>query len=183
MLNFSACSPGNAKDDSKTEEATTQKMVDKSLLTVDVTIPASFFSEENPASEELSDEQKEEGFKSAKINADGSLTYAIKKSSWKKLLEEFKADVEKTLNELSTSGEYAAIKKVTYNDDFSKIILDVNREEFENGTGSFAALSAYFSIAYYQLFNKQEPHCSIAYRDVNTNETFNVVNYPIDSNE
>ena len=157
----------------------TSKIVDENLLTVDVTIPKSFFSDEDPASDELTEEQKKDGFKSAKINDDGSVTYTIKKSSWKKLIEQYKKETSELIDSITqNSEEFPSIKKITYNDDFSKIVLEVNRSEYEGSSDSFAALSIYMTVSYYQIFNQQEVKCQFAYKDVKTGEVFDTETYP-----
>ncbi|MDE6863469.1 MAG: hypothetical protein K2J41_03700, partial [Eubacterium sp.] len=80
ILTFTACSsqepePLNNDTTISTTEPTKSDIVDEKLLTVDINVPASMFDEENPATDELTQEQIDNGFKSAKLNEDGSVTY------------------------------------------------------------------------------------------------------------
>lgn len=185
IIALTSCSGRSSekKNSSDEESSESQVVVDESLLTVDVNIPASFFDEEDPATAELTEEQKADGYKSAKVNDDGSVTYTIKKSSWKKILADYKEELIKSLNDIAASDDYPSIKKVTFNDDFTKIVLDVDKDQYENSFDSFANLTIYISVAYYQIFSQKEAACSIAARDISSGKTFSVANYPDDFND
>lgn len=151
--------------------------VDNNLLTVDITIPADFYSAENPATDVLSEKDKANGFISAKINADGSVTYKIKKSDWKVLVEQMKAEIVKSLNDIVTSGDYPSVKKVTYKNDFSEITLFVDKNLYNNNLDSFALLQVTFTVAFYRVYNQSSPEFSIIVRDIASNEIINQTNY------
>ena len=165
-------------DNSSSGSASSYDMVDSNLLTVDVTLPASFFTEDSPPSDKLSEEDKNRGFVSATINPDGSLTYTIKKSAWNKIVDEMYTSTSKSLNDIATGTDYPSIKKVEHNKNFSKVTFFVNKQEFKNSFDSFAYLGAYFGIAYYQMFNQQEPGCEFTVVDIQTNQVIDTVIYP-----
>ncbi len=179
---FCFVSCGGTEEDSKTAEKTTEA-VDENLLTVDITFPASFFSEESPATDVLTQEQIDSGYKSARINPDGSLTYTITKKGWRKLLKQAKEYTIETLMQLVDNPESPSIKKVEYNDDFTNITFYVERDAFESGFDKFATVMSFYSVGYYQYFNQQEPKTTLIYKDVITDEVFDVTNLPIEDSE
>lgn len=184
VSSLNACGARDGKEsadvENSQEKTTTTLMVDESLLTVDVTIPADFFTEDDPATDVLTEEQKESGFKSAKLNSDGSVTYTLSKLSWKKLLAEYAEELDKTLNEFQESEDCPSIKKISHNNDFTKITAAVDREAYENSFDGFTFLGIYFAVAYYRLFSQKEPSCQIELKDVSTGEVFDTINYPED---
>lgn len=148
---FVACSSQNSNDTGNTETSeTTTQMVDESLINVEFTAPASFFSDDNPATDELTQEQKDKGIKSAKINDDGSVTYTMSKKDFKTFKEETKKSIEDSLSNIPS--DYTCVKSVDYNDDFSKITLNVNRSEYSDGMNFFAVYSAGLYDQMYQAY-------------------------------
>lgn len=63
---------------------------------------------------ELTDEQKEKGFKSMSRNGDGSITYVITKNAHKTMMEDLRTSTAKTLDDIVTSGSFTSIKKIEY---------------------------------------------------------------------
>lgn len=149
---LAACSSRSADAENSTSSTTaaTTQMVDENLLTVEFTAPASFFDEESPATDLLTQEQKDKGFKSAKVNEDGSVTYTMSKKAFKTFTEETKKAVEENLNSLST--DFPCVKSVEYNADFSNIKLNVNKAEYEDGLNFFAIYSAGLQGQMYQAY-------------------------------
>ena len=155
------------------EEQSSGIDVDKGLLNVEVTIPPDFLGESTE--EEIRADAEEQGIKQVTFNDDGSVTYKMSKSEHKKVLKEMAAELDKSLEEMSSSGDFPSIKKVTTNKDYTQFDLTVNREEFENGMDSFAVLGLMLGSAYYQMFSgKTEDDTAfvVNYIDADTGEAF-----------
>lgn len=153
--------------------------VDKGLFDVTITIPSSLVGEDTAS--ELTDEQKEKGFKSMSRNGDGSITYVITKSAHKTMMEDLRTSTAKTLDDIVSSGNFTSIKKIEYNNDFTEVSMQVDKEEFEGGLDGLSALSVWFSGALYQAFNGVEADdlsVTINVVDEKTNETFKSIKYP-----
>lgn len=184
LISFAACSNNtvNQNTDSETsvseKDTTTNKIVDENLLTVDITVPASMFDDENPASDELSDDLKEKGFKSAKLNDDGSVTYTMSKSAFSEYKKELKASTEETLNNLS--NDYSCIKKVEFNGDFSEININVVKSEYESGMNFLCITQAGFSANIYQAYTNETLKSDIKVIDQDTNEIIDSATYPVE---
>lgn len=169
-------------EESSTSEETTQEptTVDENLIMVEVTIQSDFLDEASRPSETLTKEQIEMGYTAVKINGDGSVTYKIRKSAWRKILEEFRQDMKKTVDE--TAGEYAFIDKITYNEDFSEFTVSVDRAKYENGFDNAICLSLYIGAGYYQMFDLKEPKCTFSITDASSGETIDTLVYPTQAN-
>lgn len=191
---LSACNDDSEKDNGEKKDVTenaTEKTskeealkVDKGLLNVEVTIPASFF--EGQDIETVISEAEKDGIKEVIKNDDGSLTYKMSKSEHKKLMKELEAGMLETVEEIKTSGDFSSIKDVTYNDSFSEFTIKVNKEEFENSLDTMASLGLALTGMYYQLFNGIDPEqykVTVIFKNEANDEVINTVVYPDDLNE
>ena len=135
VLTLAACSStddanekadNGKQEDKKTKETSGAVAVDKGLLNVEVTIPASFLEGEDI--DTVVANAKEEGIKDVKKNDDGSVTYKMSKAQHKEMMQEMKASVTEYVDELINGEDFASIKDVEYNKDFSKFTLEVTRK-------------------------------------------------------
>ncbi|WP_262176486.1 hypothetical protein [Saccharococcus sp. Marseille-Q5394] len=188
VLTLAACSSkddANEKADTskqeekKTEDASGAVAVDKGLLNVEVTIPASFMEGEDIDS--VVAEAKEDGIKDVKKNEDGSVTYKMTKAKHKEMMQEMKANVTEYVDELINDEDFASIHDITHNKDFSKFTLEVDKEAFENSFDGFAALGLAMSGMFYQVYDgvdAEKLNVTIDTVDQSTGEVFSTVKYP-----
>lgn len=182
-----ACSQGDESGKKKegADKASEETLkVDKGLLNVEVTIPATLYKGQDIDS--IISEAKNSGIKEVIKNDDGSLTYKMSKSEHKKMMKELKERIVKSVEELKTSEDFASINDVAYNKSFSEFTLTVNKEKFE---GSFDALAS-FGLAlagmYYQLFNGADVEhykVTVYIKDESNGEVFDTMVYPDELNE
>ncbi|WP_338651670.1 hypothetical protein [Lysinibacillus sp. Y5S-8] len=182
-----ACSQGDDSGKKKegADKASEETLkVDKGLLNVEVTIPATLYKGQDIDS--IISEAKNSGIKEVIKNDDGSLTYKMSKSEHKKMMKELKERIVKSVEELKTSEDFASINDVAYNKSFSEFTLTVNKEKFE---GSFDALAS-FGLAlagmYYQLFNGADVEhykVTVYIKDESNGEVFDTMVYPDELNE
>ncbi|MEB2298651.1 hypothetical protein LAV72_03305 [Lysinibacillus xylanilyticus] len=167
----------------KTAEETPLK-VDKGLLNVEVTIPASFL--EGQDIDTAITAAKEEGVKEVIKNSDGSVTYKMPKSVHKKMLKDLEKSVIETVEEIKTSDDFTSIKDVTYNKSFTEFTLTVNKEQFENSFDAMSSMGLAIVGMYYQLFNGMDPEkfkVTVFFKDEATGDVINKVVYPDDLND
>lgn len=177
ILTFTACSSQESEPvNNDTTGATKSDIVDEKLLTVDINVPASMFDEENPATDELTQEQIDYGFKSAKLNEDGSVTYTMSKSAFNNYKKDVKVQTENSLNTLNS--EYPCIDSVEFNDDFSEIKINVNKDEYEDGMNFFCITVAGFSANFYQAYTNETVVSNISVIDKDTGEVIDSATYP-----
>lgn len=158
--------------------------VDKNLLDVTLTLPASMFEGEdiNASAESM----KEEGFKEVTVNEDGSITVKMSKSKHKELMKTMKDSTIEYFEELKTSEDFKSIQEVTYNDDFTKITLEVNQTEFEGSFDGFATFGVGLSSYMYNIYNavpEEKIKITIDTKNFETGEIFDTVIYPDALNE
>ncbi|SCZ05549.1 MULTISPECIES: hypothetical protein [unclassified Lysinibacillus] len=182
-----ACSQGDESGKKKegADKASEETLkVDKGLLNVEVTIPATLYKGQDI--DFIISEAKNSGIKEVIKNDDGSLTYKMSKSEHKKMMKELKERIVKSVEELKTSEDFTSINDVAYNKSFSEFTLTVNKEKFE---GSFDALAS-FGLAlagmYYQLFNGADVEhykVTVYIKDESNGEVFDTMVYPDELNE
>ena len=184
-LLLTACGGENEKateQEKETEENAGESLsVDKGILNVDVTLPASFFADSTE--EEIIAGAKESGITEAVVNEDGSVTYTMSKSKHKEMMKEMKESVVSTIDEVVNSGDYTSIKDISYNKSFTEFDVKVNRQQYEGSFDGFAILGLVMSSAYYNAFDgKSGEDLQIVFNmiDETTGETYDTAVYPDD---
>lgn len=155
--------------------------VDKNLLSVEVTIPASMIQSENI--DQVIADAKAEGIEEATQNSDGSVTYKMSKSKHKEMIKEMEGKLKSSIEEMKTSEDLTSIKDITHNKSFSEYTMIVDREAYENSFDGFAAFGLGLSGMMYQLFDGVKPDnykVTIEVKDESTGEVFDTSTYPDD---
>lgn len=155
--------------------------VDKGLLNVEVTIPASLF--EGQEIDSVITEVKKERIKEVIKNDDGSVTYKMSKSVHKEMMKEMEKDILETIEEIKTSKDFASIKDVSYNKSFTEFTLTVNKEQFENSFDAMASMGLALTGMYYQLFSgvdSEKFKVTVIFKDESNGEVINTIVYPDD---
>ena len=140
----------------KENKDTNTVQVDKELLDVTITIPASWYEETNEeiTQSSLDEQYKDSGFKSVTLNDDGSVTMVIPKSVHKELMEDMKNNIDESLSEL-INDENCSYTEIKHNKDFTQFDVTLSGSE-PNFYDSFGCLSLYLSGAMYNIFNGTE---------------------------
>ncbi|MCH5186092.1 MAG: hypothetical protein J1F64_08205 [Oscillospiraceae bacterium] len=146
---------------------------------VNVTLPADFFDENT--STELNDEMKAQGYQRVTKNPDGSVTYVITNSGYKKLKDDMKKNVTDYFKEVKSGDEFKSIKDVQSSDDFSEVKITVDREAFESSRDVIASRAIYMIVAGYRIFCGEDVNSvkvNIIYIDESNNSEIASVVYP-----
>ena len=171
-----ACS---SNDEAKKEKETENVAVDKGLLNVEVTLPASFFDGQDI--DEVIAQAEEDGAKGVTKNDDGSLSYKMSKSEHKKMMAEMEKEMLAFIEEMETSEDYPSIQTVEYNKSFTEYTVVVDQEAFESGFDGFALLGLAIQSMYYQVFDgvKEEDYqTTVHMKNAETSEVFDTIVYP-----
>lgn len=140
--------------------------VDEGLLNVDITFPAEFIGE--TTQEDIEKEAKENGYKSAVLNADGSVTYTMTKKQHKELMEETSKGFRQQLSELVGSEDYPNFTNVQANDDFTRFEVTTTSSEL-SWTESFSTLQFYMMSAMYHTLNGTKvDNCQVVFINADT---------------
>ncbi|MBR1696245.1 MAG: hypothetical protein IJ709_12790 [Selenomonas sp.] len=153
-----ASDTANSSQTAVAEESTAKESegisVDENLLTVEVTMPAAFFEDETP--EEIQASAKEAGFLSCTVNSDGSVTYKMTKGKRTEMLQNYKKEIDSTIQEYTSGGENApqSFKSIAYNDKVTQFDVRVDRTAYENSWfDSLYAMGLYMLGGYYQILD------------------------------
>jgi hypothetical protein len=168
----------NKENKEKEKNKTQQVNVDKGLLSVTITLPASMFEDQNV--DQAIEDAKKEGITAMK-NSDGSVTYKMSKKKHKEMMQEMKTNVIKTIDDTKNGKDFPSIKDVTYNNDFSEFTLVVDKAAYENSMDGFAVLGLGMSGMMYELFNSVKPEeykVTIFIKDQATQKVFGQTVYP-----
>lgn len=186
LLLLTACSSEEKATSSKGEDKTEKNEaveVDKGLLNIEITLPASMFEGEDL--DTVISNAEEKGAEVTK-NEDGSLTYKMSKSEHKKMMKEIETDIIKSLEEMKNDEEWVSIKDIIHNKTFSEFTLVVDKEAYENSMDGFAAIGLGMSGMIYQIYNgvsNEDSKVTISLKDQSTEEVFDQIIYPEDLSE
>ncbi len=128
--------------------------MDQGLFDVTLTIPADFV-DEGMTQEQLDQEAKGNGYKSATLNDDGSVSYVMTKAQHQKMMLEIKESIDSGLQEMVSTGDYPSITKIEANDDYTQYTVTLNAEEVGLSEG-FAVMAFYVFSGMYHVFNGTE---------------------------
>ena len=124
--------------------------VDEGLLTVTITMPADLIGE--ISQEEIDKMVEENGYISATLNDDGSLSCTMTKE----MLEETAESYDKSFQESLDSGNYPNIISITHNDDFTDFTIEYSADE-GSLADSFFVLSLYAAGGFYGIIAGNVP--------------------------
>ncbi|WP_404407917.1 hypothetical protein [Jeotgalibacillus malaysiensis] len=185
MLTISACSSeeDTSNDSGEGEENTEEQSVevDKGLLNVELTLPASMFEGEDI--DQVIADAKEDGAKDVTKNDDGSLTYKMSKSDHKEMMQEIETGLEESLNDIVEGEDFVSIKDISHNDSFEEFTVTVEKETYENSFDGFGILTLGMSGMIYQVYDGEDmdsAKVTVSIVDEATGEEFDTYVYPDD---
>lgn len=186
MLSLTACGsetqaedetapPATENTETKENTGDSKVEVDKNLFSVELTIPADFI-EEDITQESLDAKVAEEGFKSATLNSDGSVTYVMTKDQHKAMMEETKANIDENLAEMVSSDDYPSIVGIEANADYTAFDVTLSTDTV-GLTESIAVMGFYMFGGLYNVFNGTEAdNISVSFINQATGEVIQTAN-------
>ena len=150
--------------------------VDEGLLTVELTIPASYFGDMDMSTFDTETYVKENGFLSAEVKEDGSLVVVMTKAKQRELLGSMATEIDDMITGYTTAEDTTYIKEITYGKDFTSFEMIVDREGYENSF-DVTPISLAISAGFYQMFAGVEAHVDVEIVDAATGETINSITY------
>lgn len=173
-----ASSAATSSNDSGNESGGIE--VDENLLTVDITLPASLFENEDMSAFDAGAYAAEQGFNKAVLNDDGSVSINMSKSKHNELMSEMTQSVEDSFASMVQSEDTPYITEIRHSASFDAIDVVVDKAGYEGGglMAAFIPFTVYFQAAFYQAFAGAEQHCEIAIIDSATGDTIESVVYP-----
>lgn len=160
-----------------TESTSAQIETDEKLFSVEITLPASMFESEDMSKFDADAYADEQGFTSAKVNKDGSVTITMTKAKHKELLDEMSTSLDKNFQEFVNGEDTPYIKEISHNDNFTAVTMKVDKAAYENAF-DFTPFAIAVSVSMYQAFTETEYHVEITIVDVATGATIDSITYP-----
>ena len=127
---------------------------DENLLTVDITIPASMFVNEDMSAFDPDAYAAENKFSKAVVNEDGSVTATMTKGRHKELLAETRDGFITGFEELVGGEDTPYITKITVDDDMKEITVEVDATAYKDAF-DMTPLMLVMSSAMYQAFTTE----------------------------
>lgn len=127
----------------------------ENLLSVTITMPADFVGE--TTQEELDQKVTEnEGFFSATLNDDGSVTYVMTKAKHQEWIDSTAEGFDESFQNIVDSDDYIHVVSITHNDDFSEFTVGYDEDEIK-GFDSFLCLTFYSCGNMYGVVTGEKP--------------------------
>jgi len=147
--------------------------------TVEITIPASLagYTESNDSFDPTA-YVVENGFISAVINEDTSITITMTRARHKELLAEMTAEYDEAFQEMIGAESTPYITDITHSDDFRSFVVTVERAGYENAYIELTPFLLGLSGAVYQTFAGTQPYVTISIVDNQTGEELLSQVYP-----
>ena len=117
----------DASDDLSDLESFSEIEAEKELFDVKLTVPADIIGE--VTQEELDESLEKNGYKSAKLNDDGSVTYEMTKSQHQELLDTIAEKLDEAIDDLVNSSDYPAVSSIVPNDDYTYFTVTTSNTE------------------------------------------------------
>lgn len=175
-LILTGCAQGASNPEATESDAPDEIQVDESLLTVDITVPASFLSMggEEFTQAKVDEAVTSEGYLSGKLNDDGSVVYTMTKLKHSELIEETKKSFDDSIEE--SLKDYPNVIAVTRNDDFTEIRIEVKENDPMLG---FLGLGLSFQAYFFHILNGSEFKLEVITVDSQTGEVLDRTKYPL----
>lgn len=139
-----------SQDNNEALEALGDVEVDKGLFNVTITIPKDYV--EDLTDEDLKSAVNEKGFKEAKRNDDGSITYVMTKAQHKEMMQGIRDGLNQSLDEMIGSEEYPNITKIEHNDNYTDFTITTTSTEL-GLSESISVLGFYMYGGLYNIYN------------------------------
>ena len=120
--------PGGESEEKQSSEAqSTVEVKPQEEEKVTLVIPTVY---ENVSTQEEADEIRDRnGYESATLEEDGSLTIVMNRSQYDELISDFRESVDRGIAEIVSEDYGSSIEKIEYNDDYSVFTVTVSTEE------------------------------------------------------
>ena len=162
-------------EESKADIATVDSVeVDEGLFDVTLTIPKDYVGDSTQA--DLDKTCEENGFKSITLNEDGSATYVMTKKQHSKLMEDYRKQINKSLEDLIGSEGYPNFTDIKANDDFTKFTVTTKSTSLDMNE-SLSVMIFYMSGGMYNVFSGNEvDNISVTFINADSGEVIETAN-------
>ena len=156
--------------------------VDEGLLSVEIPLPASLFEGTDMTAFDPDNYAQEQGFASAVLNDDGSVTVKMSKAKHSELLAEMSKQYDESFAAMVEADDSPYIKSITHTDDFSAITAQVDRTAYEAEVINLTPFVLGMSGMMYQAFTAGTPRVEVIIEDADTGDIVTSFVFPDDMN-
>ena len=153
LVLLTGCSKSTTEKQSpKTEQTEQQELsVEKELFDVKLNLQASLF--EGQDLEQVKKDALDEGVHEVNINGDGSLTYIMSKSQYRKMMNEIAKSIDDYTKEFLSNDENKSIfKDIAFSNDYTELNVKVDASQY-NEMSDFSLIGLNFHGLMYQAFD------------------------------
>lgn len=125
-----------------------------------------------PKTQEELDNEAGEGYTSAVLNDDGSITYTVTRAVKDEMLQEFRQFIDETLEELISSGDCPNYGRVERNEDVTRFEVFVNSEGITAGDLAGVPLLFWYSDVYWQMKEDEPDDVVVAFINTDGNTVY-----------
>lgn len=149
--------PSDAEFDEELQEMASQldaigdTDVDTGLFNVTITVSKEFIGD--VTQEEIDESLEKNGYKSGKVNEDGSVTYVMTKAQHEELLDTISQEIDKSISDII--DQYANTVSVTPNDNYTSFVVVTKNQEIDLNE-TFLVPSLYTFGGMYAAFSGEE---------------------------
>lgn len=129
--------------------------------TVTIVIPTVY--ESVTTQEEAEEIRKANGYESAVLNEDGSLTIVMSRSQHDEMLYQFKKSVDEGIAEIIRAAGDSAIEKIEYNDEYSVFTVTVSGDEIGIAERQAADELVMYGTLYHIYSGNDADHIQVEY--------------------
>lgn len=183
ILSLSLISCGTeAKETSAIDQKTSDSSVkvDENLVTVDITVPAEFYEDQDMSTFDPEQYAKDNEYKKVVVNEDGSVTLTMTKARHKALLKEMQATIDESYQELLDDTDIPYIESVDHDKSFTTVTVQVDRDGYDNAFLDMTPLMVGFQATLYQTFAGEELHSEVTMKYSDNGEIISTTVYPDD---
>lgn len=142
----------SSSDGSSVEPSATISAEKVSGKKIELTVPADFVGED--ITQQALDEKVNttDGFESAVLNSDGSVTYVMMEDRHDELMQEIRSNIDSQLADMSSSADYPNVTAVSASDDYAAFTVTLSTDTV-GLQESFLVLAFYMYGGMYNAFN------------------------------
>lgn len=145
-----------------------EAVMDQEQGKVRIVIPTVY--EDIKTQEEADEIRERNGYESATLEEDGSLTIVMSRSQYEEMIAQFKESVDKGISEIVHSGSDSIIEKIEYNDDYSVFTVTVSSDELGIIERSAAGELIMYGTLYHIYTGSDTDHISVDFVDSGSGE-------------
>lgn len=153
--------------------------VEKNILTYTITVPKDMLGGATKA--DLEKSAKKNGYTSATLNKDGSVTYVMPASIHDKAMTEMKQSTDKAIAGYVKDSD-GVITSISHGSDMKTFEINVVKEKYEGSlTTAFTGMGLAISGTFYQIFDgakSDQTTVDIVYKDNKSGKILDTQHYP-----